>query len=100
MSEPNVIPGDFSRLRKILLQPATRRLQQAEERLDSLEEYSKTAPAAENVSAVLPEAVRISARKSTDLSTTLVPVIESALDESIARNRSRLANALYPILGG
>jgi OOP family OmpA-OmpF porin len=28
-----------------------------------------------------------------------VPVIESALDESIARNRSRLANALYPILG-
>jgi hypothetical protein len=83
MGEANVIPGDFSRLRKLLLKPAAQKFDQLEQRLDSIEE--KNTGAAENVSDVLPEAVRISARKGPELAISLAPVVESALDQSIAR---------------
>src|SRR5688572_12363468 len=98
MSKSNVIEGDFNRLRTILAKPTTDRLDHLEERLDFVAECS-TPPTAENVSAVLPEAVRIGVRKGPELATTLSPVVESALDQSIARNKERLAEALYPLLG-
>src|SRR5262245_4961736 len=100
MSEPHVAGEDFNRLRKILTKPTAQRLDQLEHRMDFIEEYLKVALTAENVSAVLPEAIRIGARKGSDLGTTLGPVMESALDQSIARNRDKMANALYPALGG
>jgi hypothetical protein len=99
MSEPHVAGEDFSRLRKILAQPTAHRLDQLDQRLDFIEESSKAAPTAEKVSEVLPEAVRIGARKGPDLATTFEPMIESALDHSITRNKDKMANALYPVLG-
>jgi len=100
MSEPHVVGEDFNRLRKILTKPAAQRLDQLEQRTDFIEEYLKAPLTAENVSAVLAEAVRIGARKGPDLATTLGPVMESALDQSITRNRDKMTNALYPVLGG
>src|SRR5262249_15310783 len=100
MSEPHVAGEDFNRLRKILTKPTAQRLDQLEQRMDFIEEYLKAPLTAENVSAVLAEAVRIEARKGPDLATTLGPVMESALDQSIGRNRDKMADALYPVLGG
>src|SRR5262245_866069 len=99
MSEPNVADQDFNRLRRILAKPTAQKLDQIEQKMDSIEECLKESPTAENVSAVLPEAVRIGARKGPDLATSLGPMIESALDQSIARSRDKMANALYPLLG-
>jgi OOP family OmpA-OmpF porin len=99
MNVPNVVDEDLNRLIKILAKPTTQRLDQLDHRIDSIEECLKASPTAENVSAVLPEAVRISERKSPDLATTLEPVIELDLDRCTARNRDKMANALYPLLG-
>src|SRR5262245_61587525 len=99
MGEPHVIREDFNRLRKILAKPTAQRLDQLEDRMGSIEEGFKASPTAENVSAVLPEALRIGARKGTDLAITLGPVVESALDQSIGRNKEKMATALYPLLG-
>jgi len=99
MSEPKVISGEFNKLRKILGKPVEQRIDQLEHRMDVIEECLKALPTAEGVSAVLPEAVRIGVRKGPDLATTLSPVMESALDQSIVRNKDKVANALYPLLG-
>src|SRR5262245_53964661 len=99
MSEPDGAGGDFNRLRTILAKPTTQRLEQLEPRVAFIEETLKASPTAENVSAVLPEAVRIVLRKGPDLATALGPVMESALDQSIARNKDKIANVLYPLLG-
>src|SRR5262245_19121446 len=99
MSERQFAGEDFNRLRKILAKPTAQRLDQLAHRMDFIEECLKVSPTAENVSKVLPEAVRIGARKGPDLATTLGPMMESALDQSIARNKDKMANALYPLLG-
>src|SRR5262245_46960261 len=99
MSGPNIVAEDFNRLRKILAKPTAERLDQLEYRLDCIEEWLKAPPTAENVSAVLPEAVRIGARKGPELATSLGPIMESALDQSIARNEEKVVDALYPLVG-
>src|SRR5215510_12137263 len=98
MGEPQVIGEDFNRLIKILAKPTAQKLDQIEHRIDFIEEGLKASSSAESVSAVLAEAVRIGARKGPDLATTLAPIMESALDQSITRNREKMANALYPVL--
>jgi OOP family OmpA-OmpF porin len=99
MNEPNVVAEDLNRLAKILAKPTAQRLDQLDHRIDSIEDCLEASPTAENVSAVLPVAVRISGRKGPDLATALEPIVELALDRSTARNRDKMANALYPLLG-
>jgi OOP family OmpA-OmpF porin len=99
MREPNPSGDDFNKLRTILLKPTAQMLNQLGQRVDSIEESVKTLPTAESVGAVLPEAVRISARTNENLATVLAPVMESAMDQSIARNKDRMVAALYPIVG-
>jgi hypothetical protein len=99
MSERNVIAEDFDRLRTILSRPTAQKLDEVERRMEVVEQHVNGAPTAEGVSVVLPEAVRISGRKSQDLGTALTPMVESALDQSIARNKDKLGTALYPLLG-
>src|SRR5262245_4943172 len=99
MGEPDVISEEFSKLRRILAQPTAQRLDQLQQRLDSFEESLKASPTAENVSEVLPEAARICVRRGPDFSAALGPAIESALDQSITRNRDKMASALHPLVG-
>lgn len=99
MREPLVAGEDLERLRKILAKPTAQRLDQLDHRVDSIDKSLQEAPTAEGVSVVLPEAIRIGTRKNPDLATSLGPIIESAMDHSIARHKDRMANALYPILG-
>jgi OOP family OmpA-OmpF porin len=99
MNEPNVVGEELNRLIKILAKPTAQRLDQLDHRMDSIEECLKASPTAETVSGVLPEALRISARKGPDLAATLDPMVELALDRSSGRNRDKMANALYPLLG-
>ena len=44
MSEPHVVGEDFNRLRKILAEPTTQRLDQLEHRMDVIEECLKVSP--------------------------------------------------------
>jgi hypothetical protein len=90
---------EFNKLRKILAQPTSQRLDEVEQKIDSIEDRLKAPPSAEDVSEVLPEAVRIRARSGPELANTLGPVMELALDKSIARNNEKMATAMYPILG-
>ncbi len=94
-----VTEDDFNRLRTILLKPQAQRLDLIEQRLDRIEQYLKALPKAEEVSTVLPEAVRISGRKSDELATSLGPLMASGLDQSLARNKDRMINTLYPLMG-
>src|SRR5262249_670958 len=98
MAELKVAGEDFNKLRKIRLKPTPQRLDEVEQRADAIEEHLEASPPAEDVGEVLPEAVRISARKSKDFATALAPAVESALDESITRNPERMVGALYPLL--
>src|SRR6516165_2383769 len=90
---------EFNRLRKILAEPTSQRLDRVEDQLASIEERLEASHTAEEVSEVLPEAMRIGARKGPELANTLGPIVESALDKSIDRNTERVASALYPVLG-
>src|SRR5262245_34954805 len=99
MREPHVDGADLVRLMKILAKPTAQRLDQLEHRTDSIEECLKASPTAENVSAALPAVVRIGNRKSTEVETAFGPYMESALDQSIARNRDKMASSMYPLLG-
>jgi OOP family OmpA-OmpF porin len=99
MGEPHVVGEDFNRLIKILAKPTSQRLDEFGHRIDFVEECLKAVPSAATVSAVLPEAVRIGARKGPELATSLSPLMESALDQSIARDKDKMASALYPLLG-
>jgi hypothetical protein len=90
---------EFNRLRKILAEPTSQRVDRVEDQLASLEERLEASHRAEDVSEALPEAVRIGARKGPELANTLGPIVESALDKSIERNTDKVASALYPVLG-
>src|SRR5262245_44719577 len=98
MGKVNAASKDFNTLRRILLRPTAQRLDELERRADAIEQHGKIPPTAEEISGVLPEAVRISARKSQEFATVLSPVVESALDKSITRNPERMVGALYPLL--
>src|SRR5215510_14292615 len=92
--------AEINRLRKILAVPTSQRVDEIDDKIASLEKRLKGPPNAEDVSEVLPEAVRIGARRGPELANTLAPVMESALDKSIARNNEKMAMSLYPLLGG
>src|SRR5689334_22618975 len=98
MRESNSSVDDLNRFCTILLKPTAQRLNELGQRIDSIEQHVTILPTAESVSAVLPEAVCISARTSQKLATVLGPVVESAMDQSIARNKDRMVAALYPIV--
>lgn len=80
-------------LRDLIVGPTEGKLQEISK------ELSDRKVQGEEVSLVLAEAVRKSARKDSELASSLAPIIGSAFKDSIRRNPQELADAVSPIMG-
>jgi outer membrane protein OmpA-like peptidoglycan-associated protein len=85
---------DWAELRRLLVDPEQRELALVKSRLDRLQRLS-----AEEVGAVLPQAIAHSMSKSRQIREVLLPVIEEDIALSVKRNPRPLADALFPVMG-
>ncbi len=83
----------FSHLRKVLLGPEQSQLRQLQRRLDSFTLHP------DEVSRVLPDAIRLRAQQDSRLLATMVPVTQEALAVSIKQSPHLIVDAMAPILG-
>ncbi len=81
--------ASYQKLRTLLLGP---------EYESALDDYLSKAHDAERVADVLAQAVRISA-KHPDLGKALAPVLNKAIQTSIANNPRQITNVIFPIMG-
>ncbi len=86
-------PDDFELVRELLLGREKTQISRLQERLENPELR------AQDVSRVLPEAVRACAADGDRLARALTPSVETALQESVRRSPSILTNAIFPIIG-
>jgi OOP family OmpA-OmpF porin len=86
-------PDEFELVRELLLGREKTQISRLEERLENPELR------AQDVSRVLPEAVRACAVDGDRLARALTPSVETALQESVRRSPSILTNAIFPIIG-
>lgn len=84
---------DLGALRRLLLRPEQRRIEELGERLEN------PALRARDVSRVLPEALRLSAKDGHALGDALTPTIETIIHTSVRRDSRRFADALFPVIG-
>ncbi len=88
------VDGQLEDLRELLVGPQRQELQRLSARLDAL------SFAASEVGRVLPEAITLQNREpDAPLSQALVPVVEGALISSVRKDRERIADLLYPVMG-
>jgi len=66
---------------------------------NQINELRKLLVGTDEVSDVLPEAVKESSRKGTELSEATLPIVEENIRESVVRNPRVLADALFPVIG-
>ena len=84
---------DLSALRRLLLRPEQRRLEELGERLEDPRLRAR------DISRVLPEALRLSAKDHGALSDALTPTVETIIHASVRRDSRRFADALFPVIG-
>lgn len=86
-------PSEFSALRRLLVGPEQRRLEELAEELRARE--LTAAELAEH----LPEAILLRGQRDRQIGRALAPTVETALRESIRRNPREIATAIFPVLG-
>jgi len=92
-TEADAGADDLSVLRRLLLRPEQRRIAELGERLENPRLRAR------DVSRVLPEALRLSARDRADLGDALTPTVETIIHASVRRDSRRFADALFPVIG-
>ncbi len=85
--------SELATLRKLLIGPEQRRLDELSEELHSSE------LTAEELADQLPEAIALSGSRDEQLGRALGPTIETAMRESIRRDPQEMASAIFPVLG-
>jgi outer membrane protein OmpA-like peptidoglycan-associated protein len=85
-------PDDLERIRRLLLAPEQKQLDELRQRL-GVEAQS------EAISQALPQAMRLSSARDSQLSKAITPAVESALKESVRRDPTVLTDAVFPIIG-
>ena len=85
--------AELAQLRRLLVGPEQRRLDELAEQLDALE----VTPA--SLAEQLPDAIALRGSRDAQLGRALAPTVESALRESIRRNPREIATAIFPVLG-
>ncbi|MBA3340849.1 MAG: OmpA family protein [Gemmatimonadaceae bacterium] len=85
--------AEFAALRRLLVGPEQRRLQELSEEIEARE------LTAAELADHLPEAIALRGSRDRQLGRALGPTIETALRESIRRNPREMATAIFPILG-
>ena len=84
---------DFSALRRLLLSPEQVQLDRLRQRLDSF------VVDAQEVSRVLPDAIRLRARQDNRLLASMLPITQEALALSIKQSPQLISDSIAPILG-
>ena len=87
--------GSFEQLRHLILAPEQQDLARLRERVE--DPGLRTG----DISAVLPEAIELRREEGGEeaLGKALLPTVESALRESVRKNPTTLADALFPVMG-
>ncbi len=85
--------NDLAHLRKLLLGSEYQDL------LKLQREFSNHSHTSEKISQVISEAIAIRCKQDNSVSQALVPSIEDAIRVSAKRDPTRLANALFPVMG-
>jgi hypothetical protein len=85
----------FEKLRHLILAPEQEDLARLRERVENPEQR------ANDLGAVLPEAIQLRRRQGGEeaLGAALAPTLESALRESVRKDPTTLADALFPVMG-
>lgn len=85
----------FEKLRHLILAPEQEGLARLRERVESPDQR------ASDVSAVLPEAIHLRREQDGEeaLGAALAPTVETALRESVRKDPTTLADALFPVMG-
>ncbi|GJL59748.1 MAG: hypothetical protein NPIRA03_26050 [Nitrospirales bacterium] len=84
---------DFSALRRLLLSPEQVQLDRLRQRLDTF------VVDAQEVSRVLPDAIRLRARQDNRLLASMLPITQEALALSIKQSPQIISDSIAPILG-
>ncbi len=85
--------AEFAALRRLLIGPEQRRLDELSEELDARE------LTVEELAERLPEAIALRSSRDHQLGRALTPTVETALRESIRRDPREIATAIFPVLG-
>jgi OOP family OmpA-OmpF porin len=92
--DSSLAPGDpLKELRRLLFVPEEAQVSKIQERLDDPEIH------AEDVSGVLPDAIRLGAARDDRLAQALQPTVEDAILTSVRRDPQVLVDALFPVMG-
>lgn len=92
-AEADAGSDDLSALRRLLLRPEQRRIEELGQRLENSQLHAR------DVSRVLPEALCLSAKDRDTLSDALTPTVETIIHASVRRDSRRFADALFPVIG-
>lgn len=84
----------LSELRRLLVGPEQREINELRERLNQQESLLP-----EDVSRVLPEAVTLRTRRDKKVTEALMPTVEEAIGISVKKNPQTLIDALFPVMG-
>lgn len=85
--------GDFATLRRLLLGPEQRRLEELAHELRAKQLTT------DELADHLPEAILLRSKRDRQIGRALAPTVETALRESIRRNPREIATAIFPVLG-
>jgi len=83
----------LEQIRRLLLAPEQRGIHEIRRRLDDPEAH------AQDVSRVLPSAVRLASARDAQMATAITPAVERALSESVRRNPRILTDTIFPVIG-
>ena len=93
LPDPREPQSGLDELRKLLLEPVQKKLDELQKRLDTPDLHAK------DISKVLPEAISLRTARDKKIEMALEPITENAIKSSIKRDRKVLVDALFPVMG-
>ena len=85
--------GGLEQIRRLLLEPERRGISEIRQRLDDPQAQ------AQDVSRVLPAAMRLATARDEQMASAITPAVERALGESVRRNPRILTDTIFPVIG-
>lgn len=83
----------LEQIRRLLLAPEQRGIREIRHRLDDPHAH------AQDISQVLPSAMRLAAARDDQMASAITPAVERALGESVKRNPRILTDTIFPVIG-
>ncbi|HEX8144792.1 MAG TPA: OmpA family protein [Pyrinomonadaceae bacterium] len=93
-NHPDANGAGLDELRRLLIGPEQQELVRIQERLDRQDDLLP-----EDVSRVLPEAVKLRTGRDKKVTEALLPTVEEAIGISVRKNPQTLVDALFPVIG-